>query len=147
MTLSIAEPPLPDAVVLPSSALGADGTVLALGAEDRLEVVPAALLRREGDRVILGAGGIAGRDIVRERSPLLGAGIKVKPVREAQTQGAVADLPDLIELTPERRAELIALVEGNSRMPAEAKARVLAQLSQDRVPARVIERLETRGGG
>jgi hypothetical protein len=32
-------------------------------------------------------------------------------------------------------------------MPAEAKARVLAQLSQDRVPARVVERLESRGGG
>ncbi len=147
VTLSIAEPPLPDAVVLPASVLGADGTVLALGQDDRLDLIPATLLRREGDRVILSAAGLAGRDIVQERSPLLGAGIKVKPVRDTPGDSAAATRPDLIELTPERRAELIALVEGNTRMPAEAKARVLAQLSQDRVPARVIERLETRGGG
>jgi multidrug efflux pump subunit AcrA (membrane-fusion protein) len=147
VTLSIAEPVLPDAVVLPASALGADGGVLALGQDDRLELLPATLLRREGDRVILAATGLAGRDVVRERSPLLGAGIKVKPVREAQGNSAAAARPDLIELTPERRAALIALVERNTRMPPEAKARVLAQLSQDRVPARVVERLESRGGG
>lgn len=147
VTLSIAEPPLAEAVVLPASVLGADGTVLALGDEDRLEVLPANLLRREGDRVILSAEAIAGREIVRERSPLLGAGIRVKPVREAAGEAVAAETPDYIELTPERRAELIALVEGNDRMPAEAKARVLAQLSQDRVPARVVERLEAREGG
>lgn len=147
VTLSIAEPPLPDAVVLPASVLGADGTVLALGDDDRLEVIPATLLRREGDRVILSAAGIAGRDIVRERSPLLGAGIRVKPVRDAVADTAPAGLPDLIELTPQRRAELVALVQGNDRMPADAKARVLDQLAQDRVPARMVERLESRGGG
>ena len=32
-------------------------------------------------------------------------------------------------------------------MPAEAKARVLAQLQQDRVPARVVARIEERMGG
>lgn len=147
VTLSIVEPPLADSVVLPSSALGADGAVLALGTDDRLEVVPATLLRREGDRVILSAEAVAGREIVRERSPLLGAGIKVKPVREAAGEAVAAETPDYIELTPERRAELIALVEGNERMPAEAKARVLAQLALDRVPARVVERLEAREGG
>ena len=58
-----------------------------------------------------------------------------------------ADLPDTIELTQERRAQLIAFVEGNDAMPAEAKARVLAQLSQDRVPLRVVQRIEERMGG
>ncbi|MFZ9131677.1 MAG: efflux transporter periplasmic adaptor subunit, partial [Gemmobacter sp.] len=61
-------------------------------------------------------------------------------------QAAAAD-PEFVELTPERREALIALVEGNARMPAEAKARVIAQLRQDRVPARVVARLEERSGG
>ena len=32
-------------------------------------------------------------------------------------------------------------------MPAEAKARVLDQLQQERVPAQMIERIESRMGG
>jgi hypothetical protein len=52
-----------------------------------------------------------------------------------------------VALTPERRAALIAFVEGNDRMPAEAKTRILAQLAEDQVPTRVIERLESRMGG
>jgi multidrug efflux pump subunit AcrA (membrane-fusion protein) len=147
VTLAIAEPPLPDAVVLPASVLGADGSVLALGADDRLDVLPATLLRREGDRVILSAAGLDGREIVRDRSPLLGAGIRVRPVRDASVAQPPRAEADLVELSPERRAALIALVEGNASMAPEAKARVLAQLSQDRVPARVVARLEARGGG
>ena len=32
-------------------------------------------------------------------------------------------------------------------MPDEAKQRVLAQLKEDKVPARVVERIESRMGG
>ena len=32
----------------------------------------------------------------------------------------------------------------NHRMPAEAKERVLGQLQQDKVPARMVERIESR---
>jgi hypothetical protein len=32
-------------------------------------------------------------------------------------------------------------------MPTDAKTRILAQLAEDMVPARVIERLESRMGG
>ncbi|HEX9856978.1 MAG TPA: efflux transporter periplasmic adaptor subunit, partial [Paracoccaceae bacterium] len=69
---------------------------------------------------------------------------------EGAAGGAVLAAPEpeaLVELSDERRARLVAFVEGNSRMPAEAKARVLAQLAQDLVPAQVIERLEQRMGG
>ena len=150
VTLEIAEPPLADAFILPATALGSDGTVLALGAGDRLEAVPATLLRRMGDRVVLSAPGLDGREVVQERSPFLGAGIKVRPVRpEAALQAVSAKppTPEMIDLTPERRATLIALVEANRQMPPEAKARVLAQLAEDRVPARVVQRLEARSGG
>ena len=141
------------AVVLPATAYGSDGAVLALGADDRLEAVPAALLRRMGDRVVLAADGLDGREVVQERSPFLGAGIKVRPVRPVRPEAALQATADqtaaheMIDLTPERRAVLIALVQANGKMPPDAKARVLAQLAEDRVPARVIQRLEARGGG
>jgi len=53
----------------------------------------------------------------------------------------------MIDLTPERRAELMALVEGNGSMPPEAKERLLLRLREDRVPAEVVERIEARRGG
>ncbi len=55
--------------------------------------------------------------------------------------------PEMLELTDARRAKLIAFVESNQRMPSEAKARVLAQLAKDKVPARTVERIESRMGG
>ncbi|WP_022704930.1 efflux RND transporter periplasmic adaptor subunit [Pseudorhodobacter ferrugineus] len=146
VTARVSEPKLTSIVVLPASAYGADGSVLALGVDDRLETLPATLLRRQGDQVILAAAGLAGRDVVRELSPLLGAGIKVKPVRP-DVQAQAAAQPEFVDLTPERRAALIAFVEGNDRMPAEAKTRILAQLAEEKVPSRVIERLESRMGG
>lgn len=148
VTLRIEEPPLPDAIALPAAALGSDGQVLVLSADDRLAALPVMLLRRQDDLVIVRGEGLDGREVVAERSPLLGAGIKVRPVRRAPEGGAeAAAAPEMIELTPERRASLIAMVEGNARMPADAKARVLAQLAEDRVPARVVARLEARSGG
>jgi len=51
-----------------------------------------------------------------------------------------------IELDADRRARLIAFVEGNSRMPADAKTRVLEQLKADAVPAAMVERIESRMG-
>ncbi len=148
VTVRIEEPPIPQAIALPATALGSDGTVLALGEDDRLQAVRATLLRRQDDLVILRAPELAGREVVSERSPLLGAGIRVRPMRPGPAPEASASAGgDFIELTPERRAALVALVEGNAWMPAEAKARMLAQLAEDRVPAQVVARLESRGGG
>lgn len=147
VTLRIEEPEIARAVLLPATALGTDGTVLAVGEGDRLEAVPVTLLRRQGDDVIVRAPALDGRDVVAERSPLLGAGIRVKPMRADGAPRPEQAAADLIELTPERRAALVAQVEGNTRMPAEAKARVLAQLAGDRVPAQIVERLERRDGG
>ena len=52
-----------------------------------------------------------------------------------------------MELTSERRARLITFVEESPAMPAEAKARMLAVLGEDRVPARLVARIESRMGG
>jgi hypothetical protein len=154
---------------VPAAAIGTDDTVLVLGPEDRLRAAPAELLRRQGDRAIIRVGALAGREIVSERSPLLGAGIKVRPIRATAGArvgdaavagaGAVADaeavMPaepaaaagELIDLTPERRAGLVAFVEQSRQMPAEAKARVLAALRETRVPAEIVRRIEARMGG
>jgi RND family efflux transporter MFP subunit len=89
VTVTVKEPPLGDVARLPASALGPDGAVLALGADDRLERVPVTLLRRQGNDVLVRAGDVAGREIVTERSPALGAGLKVRRLTpEAATSGA-----------------------------------------------------------
>ena len=53
----------------------------------------------------------------------------------------------MMELTDERRAKLVAFVEGNQRMPDEMKARVLASLAEAKVPAALVQRIEARMGG
>ncbi|MEX0367131.1 MAG: efflux RND transporter periplasmic adaptor subunit [Ruegeria sp.] len=145
VTVSVSEPPLDNVVRLPSSAVDAANTVLVLGAENRLESLPVTLLRRQGDDVLVRGAGLAGHEVVETRSPLLGAGISVRPLRPGQADEAAE--PEMVELTEERRAQLVAFVEANQRMPAEAKQRVLAQLAEARVPAQMVARLESRMGG
>ncbi|UOA28153.1 HlyD family efflux transporter periplasmic adaptor subunit [Pseudosulfitobacter sp. DSM 107133] len=146
VTVGVEEPLLRDVVRLPSSAWGADGTVLALGADDRLETVAVELLRRQGDTILVRGDGLAGREVVEARSPLLGAGIAVTPLRIGR-DAVVPAGPEMLELSAERRARLVAYVEGNDRMPQEAKARVLSQLAEPQVPAQMVARIESRMGG
>lgn len=145
VSVKIEEPPLERVVRLPATAVDASGIVLVVGEEDRLEAAEVNLLRREGDDVLVRAPGLAGREVVAERTPLLGAGIRIRPIRPGNAEAP--EEPDLLALEPERRARLVAFVEGNQFMPAEAKKRVLGQLQQDKVPARIVERIESRMGG
>jgi len=151
VTVRITEPELVDVIKLPAAALGNDQTVLIVGEDDRLSAMPVNLLRRQDDFVLVRAPGLAGLNVVAERSPVLGAGIRVQPFAPATTardpQQQDPQTPGTIELSEERRARLIAFVEGNSRMPADAKERLLTQLKEAKVPARVVERLEGRMGG
>ncbi len=146
VSVQIQEPELSRVVRLPATAVDAAGTVLVVAADERLEVAQVEVLRREGDDVIVRARGLAGREVVAERTPLLGAGIKIRPIRPGAADEEPAE-PELLALDPERRAKLVAFVEGNQFMPDEAKARVLAQLREEKVPARVVERIESRMGG
>ncbi|OED46252.1 efflux transporter periplasmic adaptor subunit [Rhodobacteraceae bacterium (ex Bugula neritina AB1)] len=144
VTVHVTEPEVRAVARVPASALGVDSTVLLLDGKDRLETLPVELVRRQGEDVLIRGFGLEGREVVTGRTPLLGAGIKVRPLR----QGAEAQvLPELIELTSERRARLMALVEGNSRMPTEMKAKMLQQLAEAKVPARLVSRIESRMGG
>ncbi len=160
VTVHVREPELTDVAVLPATAVDAARSVLVIGAQKRLSVAEVELLRRQGDDVIVAVAGLEGKRVVAERSPLLGPGVLVRDLtaekdeaEEQVAQGggqgngqAGGDL-EMITLSPERRAALIAAVEANSRMPAEARERVLSQLREDKVSARMVERLESRMGG
>lgn len=146
VTVRLAEPALDQVALVPAAAVDAAGRVLVLGPEDRLSETQAEVLHRQGDQVIIRAALPTGTEIVAERTPLLGEGIKLRPLRPAgATTQPAAD--ETIVLDPERRARLIAFVEGNTRMPAETKARIMAQLQAEAVPVAVVARLEERIGG
>ena len=148
VSVHVTEPALEGVMIAPATALADGAHVLVLGDEDRLEEAEVTLLRRQGDDVIFRADHLAGREIVAARTPVLGAGIKVDPLRPT----ADGSLPEVVqdeelELDPERRARLIAYVEGNSFIPDDVKSRLLDQLNQPRVPSGVVARLEERMGG
>lgn len=145
VAVRVVEPELRDVASLPATALDSGNAVLVIGEDGRLETAEVELLRRQGDEVIVRSADLPGREVVVERTPLLGKGIKVRAIRRGAADGAAE--PEMVELTAERRARLVAFVEQNRFMPDEAKKRVLAQLAKDRVPARVVERIEARIGG
>lgn len=141
VTVRINEPALDDVALVPATAVAADQTVLVVGEEDRLSVADVTVLRRQGDDVMITVGDNAGATIVAERSPLLGAGIKVRPIRP---RGAEAEPePEMITLDADRRAKLIAFVT-EGRMPEEVKARIIGQLEAEQVSSETVTRLEAR---
>lgn len=144
VTVRVDEPKLERVVQVPAASVGPDQTVLVLGEDDRLELADVMLLRRQGDDVIIRARGLRGREIVSERSQLLGAGIKVKPLRAGG--GTAPEGPEMLTLDSDRKARLIAYVEANKRLPDEVRERMLVNLNKDQVPAQMVERLESRMG-
>src|SRR6056297_2710385 len=136
VTVIVEEPPLDRVARLPAAAVDSADTVL--------EVAEVELLRRQGDDVLVRAPGLAGREVVAARTPLLGPGIRVRHMRPGVEESPA--LPELVRLHPESRGRLVAFVEGNARMPAEARERVLTELRNDEVPADVVNRIESRMG-
>lgn len=150
VTVSVSEPPLEGVARLPASALGSNGSLLLVAEGDRLEEAPAEVLRREGNEIILRVGNLAGREVVTERTPFLGSGILIHPVRDGRSNSAEASpkaQAAMVLLTPERRAELVALVERNGSLPQDAKDRLILRLRDEQVPAEMVERIEARRGG
>lgn len=143
VTVAVQEPDLTNVVRLPANAVDALGEVLVLDTENRLEAVRVEVLRSQRDEVLV-RGPIEGRKVVETRSPLLGAGIAVEPI---ERNAPVPTEPEMLELSEERRAKLVAFVEANTRMPEAAKERVLSRLAQPRVPANMVARIESRMGG
>jgi multidrug efflux pump subunit AcrA (membrane-fusion protein) len=144
VTVEVSEALVHGVAILPASAVDATGRVLVLAEGDRLESALVELVRRQGNDIIVRVGALAGREVVAEIGPMLGAGILVNPIRRGEDGAeATPDAPEQITLDPARRAALVALVEANNSIPDQARARILAQLEQEQVPARMIERLES----
>jgi multidrug efflux pump subunit AcrA (membrane-fusion protein) len=148
VTVRLQEPALDAVAQVPAAAVDANGRVLVLAEGDRLEEAPVEVLRRQGDAVLIRAATLrTGQEIVAERTPLLGPGLKLRPLRPGQQADAAPAPEETIALDPERRARLLAFVEGNTRMSEDSKTRLRAQLALDLVPVSVVTRLEARIGG
>ncbi len=145
VTVGIDEPEVDGVSLVPSTAVAADQTVLVVDDENRLQLASVELLRRQGDNVIIRIGDLVGQTIVAERSPLLGAGIKVQPIRPGEAAVEEPDEPEMIVLDEERRTKLLEYVTG-SRMPEEVKQRIIGQLEQEEVSSETVTRLESRMG-
>ncbi len=180
VSVEVAEPVIENAIILPATALDAQGRVLVVGKDDRLREQAVTLLRRQGNDVILSAPALAGKLVVTRRSPLLGAGIRVRPLatngprrggggaapglgaravrgatagpesgpesRAGSGAGAGPGQGAMVRLSPERRASLIARVNA-SKLPPARRRQILDLLERERVPARMIARIESRQGG
>ena len=147
VSVSIVEPELSNVTVLPSTALDSNGSVLVVGEEGRLAESQVQILRKQGNEVIVSGVGLAGEMVVAERSPFLGAGIRVRPIQPQPEGTRVAqqfEEPEMVILSDEERASLIEMVEANQSIPDQAKQRMLNRLNQDAVPKDMIERLRSR---
>jgi len=85
VSVRLEEPALDNVAILPAAAVSAAGEVMVLGQGDRLEALNVKVLRKQGDAVIVAIGKLSGREVVLDRAPQLGAGIKVDPRRTDNT--------------------------------------------------------------
>jgi multidrug efflux pump subunit AcrA (membrane-fusion protein) len=81
VSVRIEELPLDNVAILPATAVSAAGEILVLDEDDRLVAHTVRILRKQGDKIIIAIGDLSGQEIVLERAPQLGAGIKVEPRR------------------------------------------------------------------
>ena len=145
VTVDITEPALSWVAKLPASALSGSNKVLVVGDDERLMEAEVTLIRRQGDDVLVRSRELQDAKVVAERSPVLGTGIRVRILSAEEGEEPAA--PSMVTLDPERRAKLIAFVEGNKYIPKDAKKRILDQLKKPEVPNEMVERLESRMGG
>ena len=144
VTITLEEPALRGVALIPARAVDPAGGVLVVGDGDRLEAASVEIVRRQGDQVIVRGPDVWGREIVAERTPLIGAGLRVNPLRG---EVKVPEERRMVALEPERRARLIAFIEGNGFIPEDRKKRIVERLQAEEVPAELVERIESRMGG
>lgn len=145
VTVEVTEPALPNVARLPATALGSDGAVLRVNAENRLELLPVTLLRRQSDTVLVSGDALDGARVVVNRTPVLGTGILVRP--EEISPDATASDAQLMILDPAQRDLLIAHVRQSADITDQVKDQLLQQLSRPEVPVRTVDRLQQRIGG
>ncbi len=142
VSVTLEEPALDNVVILPSTAASATGDILVLGKNDRLEVMKVEILRKQADQIIVPIGKLKGREIVLERAPQLGAGIKVKPRRDEASENNDQTVP----VSDELLQRMIAYVEANKKIPVDLKRSILGKLNSPKIPKETYDRITSRLG-
>ena len=144
LLVEVDEPELRDISILPASAVTIDGKLFILSGEDRLQEVNVNILRRQGEKVIV-AGAPEGAEYVMQRSPQLGGGLKVKPLRAYLKNDKAAkssDVEKIIELDQKKKNELLEFVKSMDRMPENVKDRLIKEINSGKMRTKTLRRLE-----
>ena len=149
VVLEIQEPSLENVTVLPSSAVTIDGKIFVLEDENRLKELVVNILRRQGDKVIV-SGAPIDKEYVMQRSPQLGNGLKIKPLRkkdrEISNSKSLSNNNDLVTLSPEKQNKLIKFLDNMDRMPKSVKDRLYEEINSGKMKAKTLKRLEKNMG-
>ena len=138
VSVTIQEPPLQDVAIIPATAASSANEILVVGEDNRLRPLTVSVLRRQRDTLVIGGDGVDGATVVLERVPQLGAGIRIQP---RQPDAPEFEEVELVTLTAEEQETMTRALQANNRMPAEIRDRILAQVSEGKVPAGSIDRL------
>ena len=149
VVLEIKEPSIKNITVLPSSAVTIDGKIFILEEDNRLKEIEVTILRRQGNEVII-SGAPTEKEYVMQRSPQLGNGLKIKPLRkkdkEISNSVNLSKHNELVEISPEKQKKLINILDKLNRMPKSVKDRLYEEINSGKIKAKTLKRLEKNMG-
>ena len=149
VVLEIKEPSLKNITVLPSSAVTIDGKIFILEEDNRLKEIEVTILRRQGNEVIV-SGAPTDKEYVMQRSPQLGNGLKIKPLRkkdrEISNSVNLSKNNELVTISPEKQKKLINILDKLDRMPKSIKDRLYEEINSGKIKAKTLKRLEKNMG-
>ena len=149
VVLEIKEPSLKNITVLPSSAVTIDGKIFILEEENRLKEIEVTILRRQGNEVIV-SGAPTDKEYVMQRSPQLGNGLKIKPLRkkdrEISNSVNLSKNNELVTISSEKQKKLINILDKLDRMPKSVKDRLYEEINSGKIKAKTLKRLEKNMG-
>ena len=149
VVLEIKEPSLKNITVLPSSAVTIDGKIFIVEEDNRLKEIEVTILRRQGNKVIV-SGAPTDKEYVMQRSPQLGNGLKIKPLRkkdrEISNSVNLSKNNELVTISPEKQKKLINILDKLDRMPKSVKDRLYEEINSGKIKAKTLKRLEKNMG-
>ena len=149
VVLEIKEPLIKNITVLPSSAVTIDGKIFILEEDNRLKEIEVTILRRQGNEVIV-SGAPTDKEYVMQRSPQLGNGLKIKPLRkkdrEISNSVNLSKNNELVTISPEKQKKLINILDKLDRMPKSIKDRLYEEINSGKIKAKTLKRLEKNMG-
>ena len=149
VVLEIKEPSLKNITVLPSSAVTIDGKIFILEEDNRLKEIEVTILRRQGNEVIV-SGAPTDKEYVMQRSPQLGNGLKIKPLRkkdrEISNSVNLSKNNELVAISPDQQKKLINILDKLDRMPKSVKDRLYEEINSGKIKAKTLKRLEKNMG-